>query len=64
MAQKKQLTEEDLQARERSIAHGLVGIHIKPEQLRKLFELADAEGITPNALARRWILERLNENDE
>jgi hypothetical protein len=59
---KKPLTAEQLETRERSIAHGLVGIQLKPEQLRSLFELADLEGVTPNVLARRWILEHLPES--
>ena len=64
MEKNRPLTKEDLEARERSIAHGLIGIQIKPEQLRRLFELADEAGVTPNVLARRWILEKLNEKDE
>jgi hypothetical protein len=64
LEKKTQLTPEQLEKREQVIAHGLVGIQLKPEQLRKLFQLADAQGLTPNVLARRWILEHLEADQE
>jgi hypothetical protein len=59
LEKKVQLSKEQLEKREQVIAHGLIGIQLKPEQLRKLFEMADEQGVTANVLARRWILAQL-----
>lgn len=50
---------EALESRERIIEHGQLGIKLAPEQLRKLFEIADRDGTTVQTIARKWIVERL-----